>query len=157
MNFLCLLERWDRWFESHSRHGCLYCVRLFRVCVILCVGRGLATGWSRVQGVLPSVYRIKKLKKRPRLNKGLQSHNNNNNNSNNLSFLIEYYGVKREATHYHFVVVNPGTARTVSRFDILTVYFSTKQYDHKGLKSEQHGDHSCESDQFHCSFIHPFK
>jgi hypothetical protein len=36
-------------------------VRLFRVCAVLCVGRGLATGWSPVQGVLPTVYRIKNL------------------------------------------------------------------------------------------------
>jgi hypothetical protein len=34
----------DRGFESHSRHG-----------VLLCLGRGLATNWSPVQGVLPSV------------------------------------------------------------------------------------------------------
>jgi hypothetical protein len=46
---------------------------------ILCVGGGLATGWSPVQGVLPTVYRSKKLKKRPRSNKGLQSNSNNNN------------------------------------------------------------------------------
>jgi hypothetical protein len=38
------LERWDRGFESHSRYECLYCVRLFYVCVVLCVGSGLATG-----------------------------------------------------------------------------------------------------------------
>jgi hypothetical protein len=50
---------------------------------ILCIGRGLATGWSPVQGVLPTVYRITKVKKRPRPNKGLYSHNNNNNNNNN--------------------------------------------------------------------------
>jgi hypothetical protein len=31
-------------FESHSRHGCL---RLFCVCI----GSGLATGWTPVQGV----------------------------------------------------------------------------------------------------------
>jgi hypothetical protein len=37
------------------------CVRLFSVCVVLCVGSGLAMGWSPVQGVLPFVYRIKKL------------------------------------------------------------------------------------------------
>jgi hypothetical protein len=47
------------------------CLRLFFVCVDLCVGSGLATGWSPVQGTLPTVYRIKKLKKRPRPNKGL--------------------------------------------------------------------------------------
>jgi hypothetical protein len=46
------LERWDREFESHSRYGCL-CVRLFCVCVVLCVGSGLAMDWSHVQGVLP--------------------------------------------------------------------------------------------------------
>jgi hypothetical protein len=44
-------------------------VRLFCVYVVLCVGSGLATGWSLAQGVLPTVYRIKKLKKRPRSNK----------------------------------------------------------------------------------------
>jgi hypothetical protein len=54
MNCLCLLERWDRGFESQSRHGYIR-VRLFCVCVVLCVGCGLATGRSLVQGVLPSV------------------------------------------------------------------------------------------------------
>jgi hypothetical protein len=45
------------------------CVRLFCVCVILCVGSGLATGLSLVQGVLPTVYRIKKLKKAAKVQK----------------------------------------------------------------------------------------
>jgi hypothetical protein len=31
------------------------CMCLFCVCVVLCLGRGLATSWSLVQGVLPSV------------------------------------------------------------------------------------------------------
>jgi hypothetical protein len=31
------------------------CVRLFCVYVVLCVGSGLATGWSPVQGVLRTV------------------------------------------------------------------------------------------------------
>jgi hypothetical protein len=44
---------------------CIYSV------IVLCVGRGLAKGLSPVQGVLPTVYRISKLKKRPRPNKGL--------------------------------------------------------------------------------------
>jgi hypothetical protein len=44
-------------------------VRLFCVYVILCVGSGLAMGWSSVQGILPTVYRIMKLKNRPRSNK----------------------------------------------------------------------------------------
>jgi hypothetical protein len=32
----------------------LFCVRLFCVCVVLCVGSGLVTGSSPIQGVLPS-------------------------------------------------------------------------------------------------------
>jgi hypothetical protein len=50
-------------FESYSKHGCL-------CAFILCVGSGLAMGWSPVQGVLPTVYKIKTLKKRIRSNKG---------------------------------------------------------------------------------------
>jgi hypothetical protein len=38
------------------------CVRLFYVCVVLCVGSGLAMGRSPVQGVLPIMYRIRNLK-----------------------------------------------------------------------------------------------
>jgi hypothetical protein len=38
------------------------CMRVFGVCV----PSGLATGCSSVQGVLPTVHRIKKMKKRPR-------------------------------------------------------------------------------------------
>jgi hypothetical protein len=46
MNRLYSLEPCDRGFESHSRHECLYCVSLFCVCVVLCVGSGLEIGWS---------------------------------------------------------------------------------------------------------------
>jgi hypothetical protein len=37
-------------------------MRLFSVYVVLCIGRGLATGLSPVQRVLHTVYKIKKLK-----------------------------------------------------------------------------------------------
>jgi hypothetical protein len=37
-------------------------VRLFCVCVVLCVRSGLATGWSPVQGVLPSMYGLRNWK-----------------------------------------------------------------------------------------------
>jgi hypothetical protein len=40
-----VLARWNAEIVG-SRRGCLYCVRLFCVCVVLCVGSGLATGWS---------------------------------------------------------------------------------------------------------------
>jgi hypothetical protein len=52
MHCLRSLGSRDRGVESHTRHGCLACVG---VCVVLCLGRGLATSWSLVQGVLPSV------------------------------------------------------------------------------------------------------
>jgi hypothetical protein len=60
-NCLRSLGRWGCRFESHSRHGCLY-VRFFCVCVVLCVGSGLATGWSPVQVVLPTLYRLRNWK-----------------------------------------------------------------------------------------------
>jgi hypothetical protein len=41
--------------SSNSARGMDVYVRLFCVCVVVCVGTGLATDWSRVQGVLPSV------------------------------------------------------------------------------------------------------
>jgi hypothetical protein len=53
MNRLRPLEHWDRGFESHPRHGCLFILR---------VGSGLATGWSPVQGVLPTVHRLRNWK-----------------------------------------------------------------------------------------------
>jgi hypothetical protein len=58
---------------SNPTWGMNVCAVLFGVCVVLCVRSGLATGWSPVQGVVPTVYRIKKLTKRPR-SKGLQNH-----------------------------------------------------------------------------------
>jgi hypothetical protein len=65
MNRLRSLGLWDRGFESQGMDVCVYSVFLF------CVGSGLATGRSSVRGVLLTVYRVKKLKKRPRSNKGL--------------------------------------------------------------------------------------
>jgi hypothetical protein len=38
---------------------CVYSVFV----LLLCVGRGLATGWSSVQGVPPTLYRLRNLKK----------------------------------------------------------------------------------------------
>jgi hypothetical protein len=38
-------------------------VCLFCVCVVLCVGNGLETGWSPFQWVLPTVYRFRKTEK----------------------------------------------------------------------------------------------
>jgi hypothetical protein len=49
------------------------CVRLFCVYVVLCVGSDLATGCPLVQGDLPSVYGIKKLKKSGRGSKGCRA------------------------------------------------------------------------------------
>jgi hypothetical protein len=48
--------------SNHTQRGMDVYVRFFRVCVVLCVGSGLESGWSAVQ-VLPTVHWIKKLKK----------------------------------------------------------------------------------------------
>jgi hypothetical protein len=58
----------DRGFESHSRHGCLCAFILCLCCSVY--SRGLATSWSPVQGVLPTVYMIKKLQSGQSLTKG---------------------------------------------------------------------------------------
>jgi hypothetical protein len=42
------------------------CMRLFCDYIFLCVGSGLATGWPSVQGVIQTIYIIKKLRKYPR-------------------------------------------------------------------------------------------
>jgi hypothetical protein len=52
MNCLHLLERWDRGFESHSRHGCLY--PFICVCVVLCrplwsSGQSCQSSWLQIQ------------------------------------------------------------------------------------------------------------
>jgi hypothetical protein len=39
------------------------CVRLFCVYVVLCVGSSLSTGWSSVQGVLPTIYGLRNWKR----------------------------------------------------------------------------------------------
>jgi hypothetical protein len=44
LKYLLPLIHWDREFESHSSHD--VCLRLFCVCVVLCVDSGIATGWS---------------------------------------------------------------------------------------------------------------
>jgi hypothetical protein len=57
---------------SNPTNGMAVCVHLFCVCAVLCAGRGLAPGWSPVQGVLPTVWKVKRLKKKEsRPNKGL--------------------------------------------------------------------------------------
>jgi hypothetical protein len=53
INNLRSLGHRDRGYQSYLGHGCLVCVsvRLFCVCVVLRLGRGLATGRSLVQGL----------------------------------------------------------------------------------------------------------
>jgi hypothetical protein len=60
---------------SNPTRGMDVCVRLFCVRVVLWVGCGLTTGWAPVQGVLPTVYSIKKLKRRPRSTRGVRAIN----------------------------------------------------------------------------------
>jgi hypothetical protein len=68
MKCLPPLKRWNHGFESHSRHGCLVCV--YSVCVGLCRWQPY-NGLILIQGVLPTVYKIKKLKEVARAQTGL--------------------------------------------------------------------------------------
>jgi hypothetical protein len=75
------------------------CVRVFCVCVVLCIGSGIATGWSSVQGVLTTLYKIRKLKSCQCLwicylhnnitNDKLKSHYNKNHSENITSDLVQ--------------------------------------------------------------------
>jgi hypothetical protein len=47
---------------SNLTRGMDVSLLLFCVCVVLCLGSGLATGWSPVQGVIPTVYRLRNCK-----------------------------------------------------------------------------------------------
>jgi hypothetical protein len=58
---------------SNTTQGLDVCLRLFCICVVLCVGSGFVTDWSPVNGVLPTMYKIKKLRRRPVFNKELES------------------------------------------------------------------------------------
>jgi hypothetical protein len=49
-------------------------VCVYSVYIVLCVGSGLATGWSTVQGVLPTPYRLINWKSSQGPTKGLQSY-----------------------------------------------------------------------------------
>jgi hypothetical protein len=43
---------------SNPIRGKDVCLRFFCVCIVLCVRSGLATGWSPIQGVLPTILKI---------------------------------------------------------------------------------------------------
>jgi hypothetical protein len=58
---------------SNPTQGMDVCVRLFCVYVVLCIGRGLATGLSPVEGDLPFVYRMKKLQSDQGTTKGCRT------------------------------------------------------------------------------------
>jgi hypothetical protein len=58
--------------KNRGTHNIMNSIYRMSVCVysvaaVSCVGSGLASGWSPFQGVLPTVYRIKKLKKPPHI------------------------------------------------------------------------------------------
>jgi hypothetical protein len=76
-------------------------VGVYSVFVLFCVGRGLATGWSPVQGVLQTVYRINKLKKRPR-SKGLYSHRESERNQRRRSGRDIHHAMESKCMHTEF-------------------------------------------------------
>jgi hypothetical protein len=68
MKCLRPLKYWDHVFKSNSRHACL---SAFILLVLFCVGSDLVTVWSPIQGVLPTLYEIKKFKGAARTETGL--------------------------------------------------------------------------------------
>jgi hypothetical protein len=118
MNCLPSLGRWDRGFESHSRHGCL-CLRLFCVCVVLCVGSGLATGLSLIQGVLPSVKKkmITELKNRPGPSKGCRATGKKKEKIILFTYLVYFLGQGS--------LDNTNTERTPRYISVLSIGFIT--------------------------------
>jgi hypothetical protein len=74
---------------SNSTRGMDVCVRLFCVCVVLCIGSGLVTDWSPVQGVLPTVcIGSRNWKSGQGPTKGLYSHNNNSIQFNSILYYL---------------------------------------------------------------------
>jgi hypothetical protein len=78
--------------SSNPTRGMDVCVCIYSVCVVRCVGRGLAMGSVSCQGVLPNLYSIRKLKKCQGPKNGCRditttttttTTTNNNNNNNN--------------------------------------------------------------------------
>jgi hypothetical protein len=70
---------------------CLFCV-----CVVLCLGRGLATSRSLVQGVLPSIKMIMKVKEEVRAHGGCRASEKKIERKIqlNLSVLVAYASVE---------------------------------------------------------------
>jgi len=66
LQYVLSLVNWTRglWYEIPLEAW--MCVHIFLHCVALCVGRGLALGWSPVQGVLPTLQKINLDQNRPR-------------------------------------------------------------------------------------------
>jgi hypothetical protein len=92
-------------------------VCVYSVFVLSCVGSGLATAWSLVQGVLPTVYNKKNLIRGGRgpIWAGAPLNNNNNNNNNNFKCvksrpksLLKQFGTSRanESDFAHWKVNN---------------------------------------------------
>jgi hypothetical protein len=104
------------------------CMCLFCVCVVLCLGRGLATSWSLVQGVLPSVQIIMKLKEVARSHGGCRASEkkkqyksvnravyttiiSTNKNKSILNYRYLFIGQRRFATCFdiHEVIIRRNT------------------------------------------------
>jgi hypothetical protein len=73
---------------------------------ILCVGSGLATGWSPLQGALPTVLRIKKLKKRAK-SKGYRAIERERKRTN-VNVLSTYVLITELYRHYLLSYIRVG-------------------------------------------------
>jgi hypothetical protein len=64
LSHLCQISLFNLRYSYAILEAWMFVCVCLCVCVVLRIGRGLATGWSLVQGVLPSVNKITKLNKR---------------------------------------------------------------------------------------------
>jgi hypothetical protein len=94
---------------------CVYA--FFCVCVVLCLGSGLVTGQSLVQGVLPSVKWLKRTKEKPRHPyKGIRR-----TDEKNVYRLLQY--CVRKTIHTHGTICRYAYTHTHSLSLSLYIYF----------------------------------
>jgi hypothetical protein len=96
------------------------CVRLFCVCVVLCVGSGLPTGWSAIKRVLPPLYGFRNLKKRPGSTRAVEPLTDTEGLSGKFNFYSCRYNIIAPTLYE-----NPNRERIILRQTYMK-YFSTE-------------------------------
>jgi hypothetical protein len=118
--------------SNHTR-GTDVCVRL--LCVVLCVGSGLAKSCSPVQGVLPTVYRLRNWKRVQGPTKGWRATDRWKSNAYNLNY-VSCPVIASARILYHFAW--PRHIWSIS-YKYNTVYFQRGDFLLCGKILRKHG------------------